>query len=100
MLNLLLFLLAQPQFVACGCHCVDGSAKTLCQTIEEAQLQPRMCPHALRCPNYEAPPVTADGEPQFFDAPVDQAHSCREVRVWDQQQAAYAGVKVCDVFAS
>ena len=100
MLNLFLILLAQPQFVACGCQCIDGLPKTLCQTIEEAQLQPRMCPDAMRCPVYKTPPIAADTEPQFFDAPGDQAHSCREVRVWDQQRAAYTGVKVCDVFAS
>jgi hypothetical protein len=100
MLNLLLILLAQPQFVACGCQCVAGVPKTLCQTVEEAQQRPRLCAEEIRCPVDEPPPVAVDAVPHFFDAPSDQAHTCREVRTWDQQQAAYTGVKVCDVYAS
>jgi len=77
--------------------CVDGVAKTLCQSVAEAQQNPNVCPPALRCPaapQDASPPV----DRQYFDAPVEHAHHCREVRVWDKGAEAYAGVKVCDVF--
>ncbi len=95
MLKLLWLLVAQPQFVDCGCLCVDGLARTLCQSVEEAQLQPNMCPAGFVCP----PPPLADQEaPVYYDAPADHAHNCREVRIWDEAAGAYTGVKVCDVF--
>ena len=100
MLKLIFLLFAQPSFAACGCQCVDGIPKTLCQTIVEAQAQPRMCPPQLECPVLEDVNEGDPSEPLFFDAPSEQAHSCREVRIWDAEQAAYTGVRVCDVIIS
>ena len=82
---------------ACGCHCVDGVPETLCQSIEEAMTQPRLCPAQMRCP---VDGQRGEQEPQYFDAPGEQAHSCRQVRIWNPAQGAYAGVKICDVFIS
>lgn len=91
----LLLLLAHAQWAACGCLCVDGVPKTLCQSVEEARQQANLCPALKRCPAIDPPP---DGETvETFDAPHEQAHSCREVRIWDNQAAAYTTVKICDV---
>ncbi len=100
MLKLIIMLVAQPHFAVCACQCVDGLPKTLCQTIAEAQAQPRMCPLQLRCPVVEETTESRPAELLFFDAPSEQAHSCREVRIWDAEQAAYTGVRVCDVITS
>ena len=97
MLKLIVFLIAQPLMADCGCMCVDGVAKTLCQSVTEAQQNPNVCPPAHRCPTVPdgaLPPAA----PQYFDAPFENAHHCREVRVWDKNADAYTGVKVCDVF--
>ena len=59
-------LVAQAQFIQCGCLCVDGVPKTLCQTIEEARRQANVCPARTRCPPLE--PGGADIPPQYFDA--------------------------------
>lgn len=88
------------QFVDCGCLCIEGMPKTVCQSVAEAQRQANICPPDLSCP---APPKAdaAGGdlyEPRYYDAPEDHAHNCREVRVWDDTVNAYTGVKVCDVF--
>ena len=86
---------SELQLAECGCLCVDGVAKTLCQSVEEARRQPNACPAGQRCP---APP-TEDASPGTYDPPVDGAHNCREVRIWDEAAADYTGVKVCDVFS-
>ena len=97
MLKLLWLFVAQPHFVDCGCLCVDGMARTLCQSVAEAQRQPNMCPANLNCP--KPPAAEAAGEePLYYDAPAEHAHNCREVRIWDESVDAYTGVKVCDVF--
>ena len=102
MLILLIALVAQPHFAACGCQCVDGVPKTLCQTIVEAQQQPYMCSAQVKCPALKFPaddqPAHDRQEQEYLDAPDEHAHSCREVRIWDQQRNVYTGVKVCDVF--
>jgi len=95
MLKLLWLFVVQPQFVDCGCLCVEGMPKTVCQSIEEAQRQTNLCPLDLRCPS----PPQADGDaPMRFDAPGEHARNCREVRVWDEAAGGYTGVRVCDVF--
>ena len=98
MLKLLWLFVAQPQFVDCGCLCVDGVGKTLCQSVAEAQQQPNMCPQDLVCPVPTEELRKESGSPLYYDSPAEHAHSCREVRIWDDKAAAYTGVKVCDVF--
>jgi hypothetical protein len=96
MLKLIVLFVAQPLLADCGCMCVDGVAKTLCQTVSEARQNPNMCPPAHRCPvdpHGAIPPA----KQQYFDAPAEHAHHCREVRVWDKSADAYTGVKICDV---
>ena len=91
----LLLLLAHTQWAACGCLCVDGVPKTMCQSVEEAREQANLCPALKRCPPLD--PLDENEAIQTFDAPHEQAHSCREVRIWDDQANAYTTVKVCDV---
>ena len=95
MLKLIGLFVVQPQLVDCGCLCVDGLPRTLCQSVAEAQLQPDMCGADAHCP---APPPEDGGAPVYYDAPADQAHNCREVRIWDESAEAYTGVRICDVF--
>lgn len=96
MLKLLLLFVAQPQFVDCGCLCMDGVGRTLCESVEEAQRQPNVCPRDVSCP--VPPPSDEAGLPQYYDAPTDHARNCREVRIWDEAVQMYTTVKVCDVF--
>jgi len=88
------------QFVDCGCLCVDGAATTVCQSVAEAQRQPNLCPPQLSCPAVPAGGSGSgdDEHPIYYDAPSEDAHNCRDVRIWDESVAAYTGVKVCDVF--
>ena len=101
MWKLLWWMLAQPQFgahfVDCGCLCVEGVPKTVCQSLAEAQQQANVCAPNIRCPALPEEGGATD-EPQYYDAPDPHAHSCREVRIWDESAAAYTGVKICDVF--
>jgi hypothetical protein len=85
-----------PQFADCGCLCVDGVAKTLCQTVEEARLQPNVCPPRQQCP--ELPAQWPEQSSGLIDAPHKDARDCREVRIWDDAQGDYTSVKVCDVY--
>ena len=100
MLKLIWLLVAQPQFVDCGCLCVDGMPRTLCQSVAEARLQPNLCGEQTSCPApFQSDEESQDIEsPVYYDAPAEHAHNCREVRIWDAAADAYTGVKVCDVF--
>ena len=100
MLKLMWLFVAQSHFVDCGCMCVEGMPRTLCQSVAEARQQPNMCGEQVSCPapfmsDEKAPAAEA---PIYYDAPAEHAQNCREVRVWDAAADAYAGVKVCDVF--
>ncbi len=68
------------RYADCGCLCVDGVAKTLCQSVEEARRKPNVCPEGLHCPTLPLAPSTTE-PPGFYDPPADGAHNCREVRV-------------------
>ncbi len=85
-----------PQVVECGCLCVEGVPRTLCQSVAEAQRQANICPPDFSCPAVQ--PADKTQAPIYYDAPTDNAHNCRDVRIWDESVAAYTGVKVCDVF--
>jgi len=78
----------------CACFCVNGELRTMCTTVEEAQNDPVLCPvyAAASCPLES---VSTSGE--AYEAPVDGATNCRDVRVWDSVSGAYIDVKACDV---
>ncbi len=92
----LLLSVAPPVFGRCSCLCVEGSPRTLCTDILEAQLNPSLCsPAALSlCP---ALPTAEIGERRIYDSPFGEGVNCREVRVWDPASDGYTAVKVCDV---
>lgn len=92
---ILLLSVSPPAFARCGCLCIEGSPRTLCTSILEAQLNPTLCgPTRLAvCP---AMPVTEVELPKY-DSPFAEGVDCREVRVWDPVQDGYTAVKVCDV---
>lgn len=84
----------------CGCLCVEGTPRTLCTSVLEAQAQPNACGLQLGgswCPvdasgdDEEATPITR------YSPPVEDAVNCREVRIWDDARNGYTSVKVCDV---
>ena len=93
---LLLLSVAPPTFGRCSCLCVEGSPRTLCTEILEAQLNPSLCgPSTLTV----CPPLAPDevGERTSYTSPFPNGLNCREVRVWDPASDGYAAVKVCDV---
>ncbi len=94
---LIALLLVHPQFVDCGCFCVEGVPKTLCQSIEEAQAGPAFCRPERRCPVPQSDGAAAPDQPRYLDAPSEQARNCREVRVWHSERAQFTGVYICDV---
>ena len=76
----------------CACLCVEGVPQTLCSSIEEARQRPGHC-RLRHCPEYVA---VEDGGRRYV-APDAYADNCRDVRIWDDTEAVYSGVKVCDV---
>ncbi|MCZ6658109.1 MAG: hypothetical protein O7C67_12495 [Gammaproteobacteria bacterium] len=81
----------------CGCLCIDGTPRTLCTSVTEAQAEPNACGlrSAVLCPvdaEDDAPTIR-------YASPVEGALNCREVRIWDDAQNGYTAVKVCDVDA-
>ena len=88
-------LVAPGAFGTCACRCVEGLARTVCTTLDEAAQDPVLCaPQAQRgdCP---APP--AGFEPQQFSPPSPGARDCREARLWDPESGGYTTTtKVCD----
>ena len=92
----LLLSVAPPVFGHCSCLCVEGSPRTLCTGILEAQLNPSLCSPAAAslCP---ALSVDELGERRSYVSPFNAGVNCREVRVWDPVSDGYRAVKVCDV---
>ncbi len=93
---ILLLSVAPPAFAGCGCLCIEGTPRTLCTSILEAQLNPSLCgPTVLAvCP---ALPTNEVSERKQYDSPFVDGVDCREVRVWDPAEDGYTAVKVCDV---
>ncbi len=88
----------------CGCLCMEGTPRTLCTSVLEAQAQPDACGLKLSgswCPvdvPLDAPFDAEEATPTArFSPPFEDAVNCREVRIWDDAQNGYTAVKVCDV---
>ena len=89
-------LLAAPVASAtCICRCVEGVARTVCTTLDEAAANPQLCaPSEWRG---DCPAAPAGFEPQRFAPPEPGATDCREARLWDPETGAYSTTtKVCD----
>jgi hypothetical protein len=80
----------------CACQCIEGVARTLCTTLDEAQANPSKCGAAEQKVACDAAP-SATGTPQRYEPPRG-AVDCRGARLWDPQTNGYTFVaKVCDL---
>src|SRR5262245_65681345 len=80
---LALLLSAPSASAACTCRCVEGVARTICTTLEEAAANPQLCTSVT--PHAERPPAPAGFEPQQFSPPGPGAQHCREARLWNPE---------------
>ncbi|MCZ6460200.1 MAG: hypothetical protein O6766_12665 [Gammaproteobacteria bacterium] len=76
---------------------MDGSPKTLCTTVSEAQGEPNDCP-ALSPNSCPSDLETVSGG--VHDAPEEGATNCRDVRIWDVAHDRFTNVKACDVLSA
>lgn len=83
----------------CACQCIEGVARTLCSTLEEAQANPNACGGA----DAGGPRVACEIAPPSNEAvqryaPPHGAVDCRGARLWDPHSNSYAvTAKVCDL---
>jgi hypothetical protein len=81
---------------ACSCQCVDGVARTLCSSIDEAQGDPVACLSAAGprdCPR----PDPEEAPPLLYEGPAGAAH-CRAAQLWDPRVGGYTvTAKVCEL---
>jgi hypothetical protein len=82
----------------CGCQCIDGVARTLCSTLDEARGNPSLCRDAagpIVCPA----PRTPNSAPALYDGPQGTT-GCRGARLWDPNSGEYVvEAKVCELDA-
>jgi len=80
----------------CSCQCIDGVARTLCSTLDEARGNPTLCRDAagpIACPA----PGTPNAAPALYDGPEGTA-LCHGARLWDPNSREYAvEAKVCEL---
>jgi len=82
------------QWAECGCFCVAGQAKTLCNSVEEAQQNPLLCdPHKTCAP--AAPPLDPPQQPLL--PPHPDAHNCERVPIRDETNRTVQQVNICEV---
>ena len=83
---------------ACSCQCIDGVARTLCSTIDEARENPALCRDAaglIACPA----PRTPNAAPTLYDGP-DGTAGCHGAWLWDPDSGEYVvEAKVCGLAA-
>lgn len=83
----------------CACQCVEGAARTVCSSLEEARKNPNRCgvgPTQVNCP---LPPPPTEAPIQY--APPDGASACRSARLWDPHSTAYSvHAKLCESTAA
>lgn len=80
----------------CRCLCMDGSYRTLCTSLVDAQAgvdacagtPPRTCP------------ARPDGPVKSYAPPEAGADNCRDAQVFDRVAGEHITVKVCDVLPS
>lgn len=80
----------------CTCQCIEGVARTLCTTLDEAQADPSACGRGVQKVACEIAPTSA-AAPQRYEPPHG-AVDCRGARLWDPHTNSYGVVaKVCDL---
>ena len=87
--------IANPAWANCSCQCVEGAARTVCTSVDEARADPSACgvlPHRVAC----EPASQTAAPPRRFDPPPG-AKNCHAVRMWDPRRNDYSVIaKVCD----
>jgi hypothetical protein len=78
----------------CACFCVNGDLKTMCSAVDEAQGNPALCSDYA---NRACPSEPGSRESASYDAPVEGATNCRDIRVFDPSRGVFTDVKACDV---
>jgi hypothetical protein len=80
----------------CSCQCIDGVARTLCSTLDEARGNPSLCRDAaglIACPTPQSP----NAAPALYDGPEGTA-GCHGARLWDPNSGEYGvEAKVCEL---
>ena len=80
----------------CACQCVEGVARTLCTTLDEAQADPSACGEGVQKVACEIAPTSTEA-PRRYEPPHG-AVDCRGARLWDPHTNSYGVVaKVCDL---
>lgn len=90
----ILSLYAQSYFAQCQCLCLEGQVTSVCGTVDEARVQALACPEDIACPSYMPGPQS---EREYYDAPHEDAHNCRQSHLWMPEHDAYRGVRICNV---
>lgn len=80
----------------CACECIEGVARTLCTTLDEAQANPSACGEGIQKVACEPAPPSTETLQRY--EPPHGAVDCRGARLWDPRSNSYAVVaKVCDL---
>ena len=83
----------------CSCQCVEGAARTVCSSLEDAQKNPNRCGVGDARVNCPLPPAPAEAPIQY--APPAGASACRDARLWDPRSTAYTvHAKLCEATAA
>lgn len=79
----------------CSCQCLEGRARTVCTTLDEAVAGGDACRHGLQrvtCPD-AAPPAPA----QPLESPAAGAYECRTTHLLDPAANTYSiPARVCE----
>jgi hypothetical protein len=80
----------------CACQCIEGVARTLCTTVDEAQANPNACGGGDQKVACEIAPPSTEAVQRY--EPPHGAVDCRGARLWDPHSNSYTVVaKVCDL---
>lgn len=85
---------AAPASANCSCQCIEGTPRTLCTRVDEAQANPSACgagAQEIVCPSAPASAETL----QHYTPPIGAA-DCLGQRLWDPRSGSYSVIaKVC-----
>ena len=79
----------------CSCLCVDGAAKTVCTSSQEAAANTGLC--QVQASTRACPEAPALSEPESYDPPVEGAANCRKAQIYDAATDGHLAARVCDV---
>lgn len=97
LLAVILVAIGSSAWGECACFCANGALTTMCTTVIEAQDNPTLC---TAYSGEICPAAIQQGEAASYESPEEGAVDCRNMRVWDSVEGAYADIRVCDVLDS